>query len=133
MNTRVLIADDHKLIRDAMLALVAQQPDLEVIGMATDGIEAVELSLLFQPDIVLMDISMPQLSGFEAARLLARRCPKVKVIALSIHDREVFRDSMKSIGVKGFVEKSTAADDLIPAIRAVNAGGRFFPHHAPCV
>jgi len=116
---RILIADDHGIVRDGLRALIEKQPDMEVVGEAEDGQMAVELAEELLPDVVIMDITMPNLNGIEATRQIVEEMPGVKVIALSIHSDRHFVVDMLKAGVSGYVLKACLSDDLIRAIRTV--------------
>lgn len=120
---RVFLADDHSIVREGLKALINQQPDMEVVGEAEDGRTAVAAASSTGPDIVLLDISMPHVSGLEAMPLLAANCPGVPIMALSIYDEAAYVHRLLELGAAGYVLKSSAADDLITAVRSVAAGG----------
>ena len=121
MRTRVVLADDHKLFREALRNMLQRHPDIEVVGEAGDGIEAVELVGSLLPDVLVMDIRMPRLNGIAAiARLLAAH-PSVKVIVLSVNAEHIFASEMLTAGARGYVTKSDA-EELPRAIRAVMNG-----------
>jgi len=123
MAIRVLIADDHKLIREALRKFLAGQENIEVVGEACDGGTALELAESLQPDVVLMDISMPPvLSGLEATRWICSRWPNVKVIALSMHRHKQYVAEMLKAGARGYLLKDTDFDEVLTAVRAVAEG-----------
>lgn len=113
------MADDHKIIRDGLRSLLEQQPDMEVTAEAQNGREAIRMARQHKPDVIIMDISMPDLNGIDATRLLAAEVPETKVIALSMHSDRHFVESMLKVGVSGYLLKDCAFDELIRAIRAV--------------
>ncbi len=120
---RVLIADDHRILRDGLKALLNQSEDIEVVGEAGDGQVAVELVDQLGPDVVLMDIAMPGLGGLEATIEIKKRAPRTRVLVLTQYeDREYVRRFLKA-GVSGFVLKRSAGNGLLDAIRSVFAGG----------
>ena len=121
-RVRVLIAEDHGTMREGMRLLVGREPDMEVVGEATDGREALRLARELAPDVVLMDISMPGLDGLQATRALRESCPRVKVLALTRHADYGFLTEMLRAGAKGYVLKQSPSADLIGAVRAVAAG-----------
>ena len=122
---RILIADDHRILAETFKILIEQQPDMQVVGLALDGRDAVRQVEALQPDIVVMDLAMPELNGAEATRALATRQPGCRVVVLSAYtDAERVRRALKA-GAHGYLSKSSGADDLIAAIRAVHAGQRF--------
>jgi DNA-binding NarL/FixJ family response regulator len=120
---RVVIADDHRILREGVRALLAGCSDIEVVGEAEDGRRAIDLCTALDPDVLLMDIAMPGLGGLEATLQLRRERPKVKVLILTQYeDQEYVRRFLKA-GVSGFVLKSAAGAALVEAIRAVHRGG----------
>src|SRR4030042_4727690 len=107
MNVRVIIADDHKIMREGLHALLEREPGIEVIGEAEGGRTAVRLAREFKPDVVIMDITMPDLSGIEATRLILADMPEVKVIALSMHSDQRFVREMLAAGAAGYLLKDS--------------------------
>ncbi|RME44035.1 MAG: DNA-binding response regulator [Chloroflexi bacterium] len=127
MSIRVLIVDDHALMRAGLKALLGTQPDIQVVGQAASGIEAVRSAAELEPDIVLMDISMAGLDGVQATQKIKSMTPNVKIIALTMHeDESVVRGVLKA-GASGYVLKRGAEDELLVAIRAVHRGEAFIP------
>ncbi|GBC99646.1 Oxygen regulatory protein NreC [bacterium HR17] len=120
---RVLIADDHAILRDGLKALLAAETDMEVVGEAATGKEALRLVRELKPHVVLMDISMPDMTGLEATEVIKKSYPEVKVIALTVHEHETYLRRMLQVGADGYVVKRAAADELVRAIRAVMRGG----------
>ncbi len=123
---RVLLADDHAILRDGIRALLGDEPDMQVVGEADNGRLAVEQARALQPDVVLMDIAMPLLNGLEATRQIARDCPGVRVLILTMHQNEEYVQQVLAAGAAGYVLKHAAGHELVTAIRAVAAGGAFF-------
>jgi two-component system, NarL family, response regulator NreC len=121
MRTRILLADDHALIRQGLKALLEKQ-GFQVVGEASDGQEALRSVERTQPDVAIIDISMPVLNGVDAARELKKSSPKTKVILLTQHDEDQYVTEALRAGVKGYVLKNQAADDLVHAIREVSRG-----------
>lgn len=126
---KVLLADDHALIRDGLSSLINVQPDMLVVGGASDGREALALAAETEPDVVLMDISMPVLDGIQATRQLKRERPAVKVLALTAYDNHAYLAELLEAGASGYVLKKMAAKGLIEAIRIVAAGGTYLDPH----
>jgi DNA-binding NarL/FixJ family response regulator len=122
---KVLIADDHGIMRQGLRVLIESEPDMEVIGEAEDGIKAVELAKELSPDVMLMDISMPNLNGVEAAHQIIKDRPQVRIIALSVHYDKHFVTEMLKAGASGYVLKSSLFDEVLWAIHAVGAGGHY--------
>jgi len=114
---RVLLADDHKMVRDGIALILKGKPGLEVIGEADDGLMAVELARTLNPDVVLMDVSMPRLDGVEATRQILLEHPDIRVIGVSMHDEEEITAELRRAGAVGFVAKTSAQDDLVATIR----------------
>lgn len=119
---RVLIADDHSIVRAGIHSLLDSYPDIEVVGEASSGAEAIEKALRLEPDVVLMDIAMRDLSGLEATAEIRERAPRVNVLALTMHDREEYFFAMLKAGALGYVLKESEPAELIAAIRAVYRG-----------
>ncbi len=123
---RVFVADDHNIVRRGLISILSLMEDVEVVGEAEDGRTAVEEVLNVVPDLVLMDVSMPNLNGMEATRRIKNRKPEIRVLVLSAHDNEAYvLESLRS-GANGYILKNTSADDLHAAIRVVNSGQAFF-------
>ena len=122
---RILIADDHGVVAEGLKSLVEAQTDMEVVGVVGDGREAVRMARDAQPDVIVMDLSMPELNGADATRAILQRDPKCRVIVLSMYaEREYVRRALKA-GAAGYVVKRSAAKELVDAIRAVHAGQRY--------
>jgi len=119
---KILLVDDHPIVREGLKTLILTQSDMEVIGEASDGQEACQQASLLQPDLVIMDISMPGLSGTQATERLCRECPKVKVLVLTIHEDKGYIRQLLAAGAAGYVLKRAAGEELIHAIRVVSAG-----------
>ncbi len=119
---RLLLADDHALLRTGMRSMLAREPDLEVVGEAENGREAVELCRSLRPDLVLMDLSMPEMGGIEATRLIKAESPKTGVLVLTAHaDQETLLEAIKA-GAAGYVLKGVGPDELVGAVRATLEG-----------
>ena len=122
MSVRVLLADDHDLFLEGMKELIRKAPDVELVGQARDGAQAVERAVELVPDVVLMDMTMPCLNGIQATRQICERCPGVRVLVLSMHsDREFIVESLKA-GARGYILKECASDELYRAIQCVAQG-----------
>ena len=125
MPIRILIADDHGVVAEGLKSLVEAQTDMEVVGVVGDGREAVRLARDAQPDVIVMDLSMPELNGADATRAILERDPRCRVIVLSMYaQREYVRRALKA-GAAGYVVKRSAAKEVVEAIRAVHAGQRY--------
>lgn len=119
---RILLADDHTILRDGIRNLLDEEPDMEVVGEAEDGREAVQLAQQLKPDVVIMDIAMPLLNGVEATRQIKRDHPQCQVLVLTMHDDEEYIRQVLEAGALGYVLKYAAAGELFGAIRAVHRG-----------
>jgi DNA-binding NarL/FixJ family response regulator len=128
---RILVADDHEVMRLGLRNLLESVPNWSVYAEAANGNEAVEIALLSSPDIIIMDITMPEMNGLEAAARIAADRPDIPVIMFSLHLSEDVIGRFKTGSVRGAVAKSEAARDLLDAIRAVLDGGTFFPERRP--
>ena len=123
---RLVLADDHEIMRVGLRSLLESQLNWSVVGEAVDGEEAVEMVLALKPDVALLDIAMPKLSGLEAARQILLQVPRTKILLLSAHDStQVIADVLDS-GAKGYVLKSDAARDLVAAVQALYSNQTFF-------
>lgn len=125
MTMRVLLADDHRMLRDALRFVLSAEPDIEVVGEAGSGAEATELCRQLKPDIVVLDIGLPDLNGIEVAARLAGTAGGPRIVALSAHSDKRFVTEMLRAGAAAYVTKSAAGTELVKAIRAVQAGGHY--------
>lgn len=123
MKIRVLLADDHTLVRDGIRALLATANDIDVVGEAADGREAIERARATQPDVILLDIAMPGLGGLESVPLLRHDVPGARIVILTQYEQPEYVRRFLHLGVAGYVLKKAAGTDLIAAIRAVHRGG----------
>ena len=119
---RILLADDHTMVRQGFRMILAAQADMEIVGEAGNGREAVELADQLKPDVVVMDVSMPELNGIEATRRITEAAPRTRVLALSMHKDSVYVREILRAGARGFLLKDAIDRDLLAAVRAV-AGG----------
>ena len=119
---KVLLADDHAVVRQGFRLILASQPDLEIVGEAGNGREAVELAEQLQPDVVVMDVAMPELNGIEATRRLSKLAPRTRVLALSMHRDSVYVREILRAGARGYLLKDAVDHDLLAAVRAVASG-----------
>jgi len=122
---RILLVDDHAVLRAGLRLLLEAQPDMQVVGEAGDGAAAVQRAVELKPDVVLMDISMPGTNGLEAIRQLRRACPDTRILVLTMHANEEYLFQVLQDGGAGYVLKKAADTELIDAIRAVHAGQAF--------
>ena len=118
MSIRILLADDHKIMREGLRSLIEKNPDMEVVAEAENGRTAVQLVRRLRPDVVIMDVGMPDMNGMEATRRIIDQLPGVKVVALSIHSDKRFVAGMLSAGASGYLLKDCAFEELEHAIRA---------------
>ena len=122
LKTRILLADDHAMVRRGLRHVLDSEPDLEVVGEAGDGREAVQLALAGDVDLAILDISMPRLTGLQAARELRQRGSELKILMLSMHDNEEYFFEGLRVGASGYVLKTAADRDLVAACRAAMRG-----------
>jgi DNA-binding NarL/FixJ family response regulator len=125
---RVFLAEDHSVVREGLKLLINAQPDMVVIGEAGDGQTALEQSLDLQPDILVLDISLPEINGIKVTQQLLRSSPKIKVLALSVHEDKSYLRELLEAGASGYVLKRAAAEDLINAIHVASKGGVYLDY-----
>jgi DNA-binding NarL/FixJ family response regulator len=134
VTIRILLADDHGMVRDALQRMLQAEHDIEVVGVTGDGREAVELARTLTPDVVVMDVAMPELNGIEATARIVARDPNIKVVGISTYSDKRFVLQMLRAGAMGYIAKTSAATELIRAIRAVVRGQRYLcPNTAAAV
>lgn len=124
---RLLLVDDHQIVRAGLRMLFAAEPDMEIVGEVGGGEEAIDAVQTLQPDVVIMDVAMPGMNGIEATRRIKEVSPDVAVLALTMHEDEQYFFEMLNAGASGYIPKRAAPDDLVSAIRAV-ANGNVFLH-----
>jgi len=122
MKIRILLADDHTILRDGIRSLIEDEPDLEVVGEAEDGITVVKLADSLKPDVILMDLAMPLLNGLEATRQIRKNQPGAKILILTMHENEEYIRQVLAAGAMGYILKDAAARELLGAIRSVHKG-----------
>ena len=122
----ILLADDHAVMRTGLRLVLERQPDFQVVAEASDGREAVALTQQHHPEVVVMDVTMPNLNGIEAARQISAAMPQTSIVMLSMHSDEAYVLRALKAGARGYLLKESAESDLIAAIRAVSAGKAFF-------
>lgn len=123
---KVLIVDDHPLLRAGVTALLKQERDIQIVGETDNGLDGVRLAKELSPDVVLIDISMPQLDGFQATAQIVLANSKTRVLVLTQHEHEEYIKRIMQAGASGYILKSAVAGELIKGIRAVHQGGQFF-------
>lgn len=128
MQTTVLLADDHAVVRDGLRAVLEGSQDMHVVGVAGNGRDAVSEAQRLHPDIVIMDIAMPELDGVEATRRIAEKCPDTRVLILSMYLSAEHIHRALQAGAQGYVLKESAGDEVVEAIRALRAGKRYLSH-----
>ncbi len=123
---RIVLADDHELVRSGLIKLLETYKDLEIVGEAGDGLEAVEKTKKLNPDVLVIDLSMPELSGIEATKIIRKECPKVAVLVLTMHQNEQYVYQIFRSGAGGYILKDARKDELVTAIRTVAKGEKYF-------
>ena len=129
MSIRVVVADDQDLVRIGLVMILSAQPDIDVIGEAGSGLEAVEKAASLKPDLIIMDVNMPDLDGIEATRRIKEKHPSISVIVLTVNDEELFLIEAVRAGAASFLLKDSSSDQLINSIRAVAEGASLIPLH----
>lgn len=122
---KILIAEDHAIVREGIRMILDAEPEFDVVGEAKDGKQAVELARALSPDVVVMDISMPQMTGIEATQQIRRLCPQSHVLILTMHEEESYVFQLLQMGASGYVLKRAAVTDLVEAVRAASRGEAF--------
>jgi DNA-binding NarL/FixJ family response regulator len=125
MKIKILLADDHTMVRDGLRALLENEPDLSIVASVANGREAVDQAIATQPDVVVMDIAMPELNGIDAAEQIRRACPQTQVVILSIHATTEHIYRAFRAGVVGYLLKESAGSELVNAVHSAHAGCRY--------
>lgn len=134
MAIRILLVDDHKIMREGLRSLLEKETDFEVVAEARNGREAIELARSLKPNVVIMDVTMPELNGIEATRHIHDEFPAIKVVALTVHSDKNYLTGMLRAGTAGYLLKDCAAEELVQAVRAVADGkGYVSPEVAPMI
>ena len=131
MSARILLADDHEVVRQGIRAILQARPDWEICGEAIDGREAIRLAKQLHPDVIIMDITMPHMSGLEASQEIAKLQLPSRVLIFTMHESKSLAPSVRKAGAQGYVVKSRAARDLIEALERLLGGGTFFDNPSP--
>lgn len=126
MKIRVLIADDHEIVADGIKAIISKDEKIEVLGMVNNGRDVITTALAVQPDIIIMDVSMPELNGVDATREILKQLPDIRVIALSMYRESQFINGMIDAGARAYILKASAPKELISAIKMVHKGQLYF-------
>ena len=124
---RILLVDDHAIVRNGVRTILSSREDIEVCGEAENGKEAVEKAFQLKPDLIIMDITMPLLSGFDASVKIRKALPDVHILILSMHDSQTVRQACKRVGAQGYVSKTKAGEILLRAVDLLMHGETFFP------
>lgn len=125
MGTKLMLVDDHELFRQGLRYMLESESDAEIIAEAGDGRAAVELATELKPDVIVLDIEMPDMDGIEAAREISAKCPSAKILVLSMHSERGYVSEMFSLGVSGFLLKDAALEELVQAINVVVANKKY--------
>ena len=127
MAIRVILVDDHQVVLDGLKSVLQNEPDIELVGMATNGADAIELVRTLNPDVVVLDVTMPQLNGFDTLRHIRKISQDTEIVALSMHAGQQVASDMLRGGASAYVLKAASIDHLIAAIRKVVTGGTYLP------
>jgi two-component system, NarL family, response regulator NreC len=130
MALRILIVDDYAAVRRGVCVILSSRLDIEVCGEAGNGEEAVEKAKALRPDLIILDVTMPVLNGFDAAKEILKMLPGVPILMLSMHQHQQFVDEAKKAGVQGYVTKAQIGDTLLHAVDALLSGQKYFPQMA---
>jgi two-component system nitrate/nitrite response regulator NarL len=131
MPVQILIVDDHDVVREGVKAILQRRPDWEICGEATNGRDAVALAEALKPDVAILDITMPMVSGLDAAHELARKMPELRTLIFTMHDAKTVEPAVRRSGAHGLVLKLNASRDLIKAVETLLEGGTFFGTGTP--
>lgn len=125
-SIRVLLVDDHPLVRDGIRSRLEQEEGIEIVGEVSNGQEALEKALEFNPNVVLMDVTMPVMNGLEAAERFKEEFPDIKILMLSMHDNREYITQVMQSGAKGYILKDVSSNEMVSAIQAVNSGKTYY-------
>ncbi len=132
-KTKILIVDDHRVVIEGIKSALQDYPEFEVVGEAVDGLQSVELAKSLRPDIVLMDVSMPNLNGIEATKQIKQFSPEIKIIIYTMYSDKEFVIDLFKAGISAYVLKDDPLSDLVLALNAVKGGGTYFSTMAPTI
>ena len=124
---KLLIVDDHAVVRKGIQNLLEEEPNIEIIGEASDGLEAIDKVKTFKPSIVLLDLTMPQMSGFEVAKIISDKYPSTKSLIFSMHNNPEYMVKSVENGAMGYLLKDTSKEEILKALESVSAGNKYFP------
>ena len=133
MAIRILIADDHSVVRKGIVTLLEDETDIEIVGEAPDGDDAIDMIPVVNPDVLLLDITMPRMSGIEVVRVVSRLYPKVRVLMFSMHNNPDYILNAVQNGAAGYLLKDTDREEILRAVRAVAAGELYYPPNASSI
>lgn len=127
---RILVADDHRMVREGIVRILEDADGFEVVAQAADGVEAVELTMKLKPDVVIMDLTMPRLSGLDAVRRIHETAPQMRILVLTVHEDEEYIVPIVKAGASGYLVKDSASTDLTDAVTALANGDTYFGRQA---
>lgn len=127
---RVMVADDHRMVREGLVSILESMPGTRVVAQASDGMEAVEMARSVQPDILVCDVGMPRLNGLEVVRRVKEERPETGILVLTMHEEEEYVVHLVKAGADGFLLKDSAGEELLTAVREIHAGNGYFGAHA---
>lgn len=133
MSIRILVADDHSVVRKGIRTLLEDEADMQIVGEATDGDEAIELLSDMEPDVLLLDITMPRMSGIEALKVISQQYPKVRTLMFSMHNNPDYILKAVQNGAAGYLLKDTGQEEILQAVRTVVNGDLYYPPNASSV
>jgi DNA-binding NarL/FixJ family response regulator len=133
MPIRILVADDHSVVRKGVRTLLEDEVDIEVVGEAPDGDEAIDLIPVVKPDVLFLDITMPRMSGIEALQIITRQYPKIRILMFSMHNNKDYILKSVQYGAAGYLQKDTDREEILRAVRAVVDGELYYPPSASTV
>ncbi|MFC5409925.1 response regulator [Larkinella bovis] len=133
MPIRILVADDHSVVRKGIRLLLEDETDIEIVGEAPDGDDAIDLIPVVQPDVLFLDITMPRMSGIEALQIITQQYPKIRILMFSMHNNKDYILKAVQYGAAGYLQKDTDREEILRAVRAVVSGELYYPPSASSV